>query len=376
MITYHMHNKLDKNSSIPLYMQLKQVIISDLEKGVLIPGCIMKTEHDICETYGISRYPVRQALKELESEGILTRTRGKGTFVNKELPLTKIKQKDKTLGLILGNLRAEFEADILSGFERQARKKGYQTNISATDWSPSVELECIEMMLNSNIFSVTLFPSEDSLLPQELESLKNRGLHISLLDRNCGIEELDYIGSDNLGGAYSAVRHLAMKGFQNVACVSMIEDVSSINERIEGYLKAVDDYDLNALTHINIEENLNKYPYSTRRFFVEKLRDELLEQKGSFPAGIFAVNDSAALQCLNILTQEGYVIGKDVGIVGFDNAVHSEYSNTPLTSVAQNGLLIGSKAADIAIDKIEGKTTQIFKIHLPTQLIIRKSCGE
>lgn len=72
----------------------------------------------------------------------------------------------------------------------------------------------------------------------------------------------------------------------------------------------------------------------------------------------------------------GYQHGKEVGIMGFDNTVECDYTPVPLTSVSQSGILIGQSAADIAINKIEGKSTMVFRSIVPTQLVIRNSCGE
>lgn len=75
------------------------------------------------------------------------------------------------------------------------------------------------------------------------------------------------------------------------------------------------------------------------------------------PLGIFALNNGIAINCINILKEQGMLIGKEVAVIGFDNTTESEYLNANLTTVAQNGLLLRKSAADIVIDKIEGKTS-------------------
>ncbi|MDK2878891.1 MAG: GntR family transcriptional regulator, N-acetylglucosamine utilization regulator [Thermoanaerobacteraceae bacterium] len=72
---------LDKKSPIPVYFQLKKIIKEDIEKRNLKPGDPLPSEREYCENFGISRMTVRQALKELESEGIIVRERGRGSFV-------------------------------------------------------------------------------------------------------------------------------------------------------------------------------------------------------------------------------------------------------------------------------------------------------
>lgn len=74
--------EIDKNVPIPLYYQLKQMIKRNIEKGEFKPGDRLPTEQELCEMFGISRTPVRQALTELTHEGILYRRPALGTFVS------------------------------------------------------------------------------------------------------------------------------------------------------------------------------------------------------------------------------------------------------------------------------------------------------
>jgi GntR family transcriptional regulator of arabinose operon len=368
--------KLDRDSNTPLYLQLKNVLVEKIRSGELKPGSFMQTECEICREYGISRYPVRQALGEMADEGYLKRVRGKGTMISTELPKLKTAKGSNILGLILGRLTSDFCKEILAGFEKQARKRGYLTVSSCSEGMPDEEIACIDRMMECNISGLFVFPCNESRIESRLGKLKEKGIFVGILDRNPGLRDIDYVGSDNQGGAYTAVRHLALQGFRNVVFVSDMSNVSSINERMEGYLKAVEDYGLNSLSHINVKEDLGRYSHYAHRFFIEKFKEELIVLRQNNPIGIFAVNDHIAIQCVDVLESEGMTIGKEVGIVGFDNIARGEYLRVPLTTIAQNGFLLGQSAADIAIDKIEGKTCQVYRTIVPTQLIVRNSCGE
>ncbi len=72
---------IDRSSPVPIYHQLKTLIREQIESGMWRPGDRIPTEQELCRTYGISRSPVRQALKELVHEGLLVRRPGAGTFV-------------------------------------------------------------------------------------------------------------------------------------------------------------------------------------------------------------------------------------------------------------------------------------------------------
>lgn len=75
-------SRIDPNSPVPLYYQLKTLILEDIARGAYKPGEQLPTEHQLCEEYGISRTPVHRALAELAAEGVIFRERRRGTFVN------------------------------------------------------------------------------------------------------------------------------------------------------------------------------------------------------------------------------------------------------------------------------------------------------
>jgi GntR family transcriptional regulator len=74
--------KLDKNTPIPLYYQLKKQILTLIEKAVIQEGDMLPPENELCEVLNVSRPTIRQALSELVNEGFLNRYKGKGTFVS------------------------------------------------------------------------------------------------------------------------------------------------------------------------------------------------------------------------------------------------------------------------------------------------------
>lgn len=72
--------ELVKNSS-PLYIQLKNILVNQIKENQLKPGERLPSERELCEKYSVSRITVRQALAELDNDGFIDRSHGKGTFV-------------------------------------------------------------------------------------------------------------------------------------------------------------------------------------------------------------------------------------------------------------------------------------------------------
>ena len=76
-----MTKAIDRMSPLPFYYQLKQILLTELRDRKLPPGARLPGDHELCETYDVSRTVVRQALTELETEGVIERVKGRGTFV-------------------------------------------------------------------------------------------------------------------------------------------------------------------------------------------------------------------------------------------------------------------------------------------------------
>ncbi|MBC5630847.1 GntR family transcriptional regulator [Clostridium sp. NSJ-6] len=81
---------IDKSSPIPVYFQLKNDLVKKIAQGLWKPGECIASERELCEIYGVSRMTIRQAIGELVQEGVLTRLKGKGTFVCEQT----VKQQD------------------------------------------------------------------------------------------------------------------------------------------------------------------------------------------------------------------------------------------------------------------------------------------
>ncbi len=75
--------KVDKNSPVPMYFQIKQAIIKAIKNDTYKTGDQLPTELEFCNGLDISRPTIRQAFQELINEGYITRQKAKGTFVSK-----------------------------------------------------------------------------------------------------------------------------------------------------------------------------------------------------------------------------------------------------------------------------------------------------
>ncbi len=74
-------SSLSPDSDIPLYSQLVSIVKRNISAGTLNTGDLLPSEAELCKTFEISRSTVRQAIGALESEGLVVRKQGRGTFV-------------------------------------------------------------------------------------------------------------------------------------------------------------------------------------------------------------------------------------------------------------------------------------------------------
>ena len=69
------------NSSRPLYMQAALELKEEIVNGVYPVGALIPTEDELCKRFSVSRYTVREALRVLREEGLVSSRRGAGTIV-------------------------------------------------------------------------------------------------------------------------------------------------------------------------------------------------------------------------------------------------------------------------------------------------------
>ncbi|HEX2945625.1 MAG TPA: GntR family transcriptional regulator [Clostridia bacterium] len=127
---------IDKKSPIPVYFQLKNIVLDKIKNGEYQEGSLIPSERDLGENLGISRMTVRQALNQLVSEGVLYREKGKGTFVSK----SKIVQRN------------------IMSFSETVRKKGLVPSTNVLDFAkvtnrPDI-MEILELNGNEGLYCV------------------------------------------------------------------------------------------------------------------------------------------------------------------------------------------------------------------------------
>lgn len=72
---------IDKESHVPIYLQIERILTQQIEQGILHPGDSIPSETGLAEQYQVSRMTARKAVDYLVRQGVVERQRGRGTFI-------------------------------------------------------------------------------------------------------------------------------------------------------------------------------------------------------------------------------------------------------------------------------------------------------
>ncbi len=176
---------------------------------------------------------------------------------------------------------------------------------------------------------------------------------------------VNYIDADNLNGAHTAVSHLIRLGYQRIAHITGDLSNYAANSRRDGYINALRDRG-RAIDPALIAEGdyTDITGYSAMEYLLQKDID-----------AVFVASDTMAQGAIRALHTHHVRIPEDIAVVGFDD-LHSQTSMVPkLTTIRQPIKRVGAMVVDTLIDIIENGVTPARRLILPTELVIRESCG-
>lgn len=261
----------------------------------------------------------------------------------RNLNASSLKSKiSKLVGLIVPDLENAYYSRVASSISTNLSERGYSLVISSCDNNFQKELDYIEQMANRQVDALFLFPSATGLLKENRNDLKKAldesDLKIIILDRKTSFNSYIEVVNDDLYGATLASEYLINKGYKRIACITGPKDVSSSDERLEGYKKTLKKH------HIYDESLIYTGDY---HFPLAKQQAMKILKRDDVDA-IFAFNDISAYAVYDAADELGKRVGSDIAVVGYDNNQFSDLITPKLTSVGQNI----SEMSSIAVNKM------------------------
>ncbi len=341
-----------------------------------VKGKSKPTSLDIAHLAGVSQPTVSRALRD--SPLVSLETRQKVQKIARELNY-KVdvnarnlrSQQTNTLALLLfedvGGGEAfinPFFLSMLGSITRASAKAGYDLLISfqqlSDDWSAEYE------DANKADGIIFLGYGDYTSYIKRIDKLDDEGAHFVTWGPVIEDQPGHFVGCNNEQGGFLSTEHLLKLGHTKIAFLGdRSKDYPEFRDRYRGYQNAHKQH------NIEIQESLR-----FNAFFSEesgyKATIELLDSGRDF-SSIVCSSDLIAIGAIKALRERGLRVPRDKAIVGFDNIPTAEHLAPALTTVKQDTFEAGKALVDSVIKLIKGES--INSVLLPTQLIVRDSCG-
>jgi len=255
-------------------------------------------------------------------------------------------RKTKTIGIIIPEIVHHFFSTVINGIEHVANENGYSVIICLSDDSFDKEVLNMEMLANGSIDGFIMSLSKETQFRGDFHHITeviNQGMPVVMFDRVTNDILCDKVIIDDQSAAYEAVQSLIDKGRKKIALVTTVDYVSVGKLRTDGYIKALLDNDIPFNENLIIKiEDIDTCEITIGKLLEDKAID-----------AVFAVNELFAVTIIKTANKIGLNVPKDLAVIAFTDGIISKYSTPTITTVSQNGIKMGNKAAKMLIERLE-----------------------
>ena len=260
----------------------------------------------------------------------------------------KVKQT-RMLAMVLPDITNPFFPEIIRGAEDAAFGRGYFLLTANTNEQLGRERRIVSALRSYRVDGILLATAQSSYDhdSSHIASMISAGCAVVCLDRSVPDVTTDAVLLDNSGGARACVRHLIAQGHRRIAIITGALHLQTGLERLQGYKQALEE------SGIAIDERL----ILEGDFRVEsgKRRCEQLLKRRSKMTAIFSCNGLMMLGVLRALDEAKLSSPEDVALATFDEVSLDHSFRTQLTTVVQPSYEMGFRAANMLMDRIEGR---------------------
>lgn len=364
----------------------RRILTAQYRAGQRIPP-----ERELLEAFGCSRMTVARALTVLASEGLVERHRGRGTFVSAHGERGGAGAQDvlrnggriATRGNVIKYISPGQESsvrssrdDVLSGLHGALDEAGYHVSV---DFYGDMDqhLRCLAKVLDPQIAGVVLWPMPHARTVHAVGDLMAQGVPVVLIDTYLPGIDTDHVVTDNVEGAAAMVRHLVKLGHRRICYLTSPTSRTSLRDRLTGFLRGLVDADLPmqdvSVVHLTppAAGAASSDPGATLGSELERV---LAGPKP--PTALFFSHDTLALAALQWLRERRVRVPEDLAVVGYDGIEAGEFGPTPLTTVQQDFGEMAGVAAQILLERFDGRQAPLrYHRQIGPKLIVRGTCA-
>jgi LacI family transcriptional regulator len=192
------------------------------------------------------------------------------------------------------------------------------------------------------------------------------GLDLVLVNRWLPDVPISSATADDRRGQRLAVQHLLELGHQRIAHIAGPLDYSTGFDRHEGFLEAITEAGLDPDPELVVVSEAFTESEGAR------LCAQLLDGRREFTA-VAAANDLLALGCLDTFAERGVDCPAQISVVGFNDMPFAARFQPPLTTIHIPHYEIGTAAAELMLERLQGANGEPRHIRLEPTLVVRSS---
>jgi LacI family transcriptional regulator len=271
----------------------------------------------------------------------------------------------KTIGVLLSGIDSPFFATLMNGAAEVLAQSGYEIFISPAGLTAESHYTAMESLIDHRMGGLLLVAPLGAT--SRLEGIASQ-IPTVVIGRHGENARYDTIAGDDALGTQLVVQHLVDSGHRRITFfASQNDDASDLPQhvRLQGYRTAMAAHGL----HSAIDVVLTEWSFEGGVAASERLlsRDQL-------PDAVIAGPDVTALGFLGEAWARGIRTPDDLAVVGYDNIPMSAWPPIALTSVDQSGFEMGRIAAQMLLERIEGRA-EFRHETLPVSLVPRRTSG-
>ncbi|GAB2566443.1 GntR family transcriptional regulator [Gracilibacillus alcaliphilus] len=356
----------------PLYEQIYKSLREDIISAKYQIGDQIPAEKELSKQFNVSNITIKKALEKLSSEGLIYRTRGKGTFVSNqknENLTTKNNQgtKKPLFGLIVTTFDDSFGNRLIGGIEDAAQDTCHiilKRSLSI----PEREDKAIRELLDYGIDGLIISPAKAEHYSREILKMIVDRFPFVLIDRSFKGLAATSVSTDNEKAAKEGIRHLIDLGHEHIGVlIPKDNSTTAIEDRIKGVVEAIVEKKVVVNRELWCAEIKSPYPtHKDTAKDIETIKAHLLK----YPqiTALFALEYNIAVLAKQAVEQLNLRIPEDISIMSFDSPPRNALEWN-FTHLHQQEEKIGQQALDSLLDMYHGNFEMKKDIRIPAQLV-------